>query len=147
MNLTVIDRARLRLSGWRKCDEKLVAHFGEALIESGFEVHETALAFLRSFGGLRFRSLVRGNDFHFDPRRIMRRPNASYWVSAYGTFIGDTLCPIGEADGENFLLTIGSSGVFLGGYDDLLLKFGDSGVEGVSTLLNGKRGLDLKFVR
>jgi len=136
-------RELLEKAGWNDMRVTEISAYEHTLYERGYPVHESVLQFLRNFGGLRVvhpHSRVANTEdrFHFDASRAANSIDCLR-VKDYSVRVGKSLCVIGQARREYMVLLMDSDGRVYAGYDQLLVKVGDSPVDAIEALCTGKR--------
>ncbi len=135
-------REVLHASGWRKPCEVDVQRYRHALRAEGYPVHEIVETFLRSYGGLQVFLPLRENgserdDFHLDPLAAIDSIYIERVREEYDLRTGSALCVIGLYHRGHMVLMMDGQGRVFGGYDETLVKVGESGEEALRALCLG----------
>ena len=142
--LTNNARERLTAAGWTEGRRISTDALENDNHESGFFVSEKATSFLREFGYLRltyphFRVPEHVDWCHFDAS--LAAGNAvPETIADYEEAIGSRLTVIGEARSDHMVLCMDEEGRVFGGFEDVLVKFGDSGIDAINCLCDGGEG-------
>ena len=128
-------------SGWFEGRNVDVERYTKLYKEEGFPVLNSAISFLREFGGLnvQFKNLRNGimDDFTFDVVRALELEVRERVVDDYEPRIGYMqMCLIGTAYREHFVLLMDTGGRVFGGYDSNFVKIADSGEEAIEAIIN-----------
>lgn len=142
--LTENARKCLVKADWRDGRSIDTNAFEQANRESGLLVSEKALSFLREFGNLRltfphYRVPEHEDSCHFDAFFAAGNaiPDA---IKEYENAVGRPLSVIGEARSDHMTLCMDKDGRVYGGFEDVLVKFGNSGIDAINCLVEGGDG-------
>ena len=132
----------LQVAGWSPGRQIDTDPFEALNRECGFYVCDSAIEFLREFGGLtlrfpHFRDPENEDWCHFHAASAAGHaiPQA---IEEYETVVGERLTVIGEARSNHFTLCMSGRGCVFGGFEDVLVKFGDTGREAINTVCEGR---------
>jgi hypothetical protein len=112
-----------------------------ALASDGYVVSPAVEKFLASFGGLslsypHYRDPTLADRCHLDAALAAENVFAeqvSYWSSR----VGSELCPVGEAFSDHMTMVMTDDGAVYAGFDETLVRLGNSGTEALNTLCEG----------
>jgi hypothetical protein len=132
----------LQQAGWG--DERQVdtSEYEKSLKSEGYPVHTIVVDFLKSFGGLRVihshhRVPQTNDEFCINPI-VAASHIYPERVEDYSERVGAPLCVIGEAFNYHMTLMMDSNGGVYAGYDDTLIRVGDSGSDAIEALCSGR---------
>jgi len=133
----------LNRAGWHPDARRNPIDFEQSLKTAGFIVHEAALSFLRTYGGLHIlypHAKVKNmqDEMHFDPSIVVNHVQPAD-IQFYGDVVGQRLCPIGEASRGYLVLMMDEHSRVYGSYDDFFVKVGCSGDDAIEALCSGRR--------
>ncbi|HEX9511353.1 MAG TPA: SUKH-3 domain-containing protein [Puia sp.] len=103
--------------------------------------------FLEAFDGLtiRFPNLKNGiNDditLDFDKADELVYPERIH--EDYQPRIGKKSCIIGTAYREHYVLIMDEDGMVYGGYDNYLVKIGDSGIDALEAIITNRKSIEI----
>ena len=135
-------RTLLQQAGWG--DERQVdtSEYEKYLKSEGYSVHTIVVDFLKSFGGLRVvhshhRVAQTNDEFCINPI-VAASHIYPERVEDYSQRVGVPLCVIGEAFNYHMTLMMDSNGTVYAGYDDTLIRVGNSGYDAIVALCSGR---------
>jgi len=143
-------REHLRAAGWTEGRAVAIDVFEEANREAGFHVGTQAKLFLREFGNLRLRYPDHKVPEHEDECSFdavwaagMAIPEA---IEDYERAIGQRLTVIGESHHQHMTLCMDEDGRVYGGFEGVLVRFGESGEDAIDALCEGREGEHIDVV-
>lgn len=134
-------------AGWFNGRHIDTSEYEKMLRSEGYHVFPAVTEFLSQFGGLYFENPdaqpPAPEDWHFDVKAAVKHafPTNLY---LYGRRLGDEVCLIGEASRDHLVLMMDGSGRVFGGYDQVLLYIGSSGLDSIIALCEGRQLTPLK---
>jgi len=130
----------LKQAGWFEGRLIDTSSFEKLLEEKGFPLFPSITEFLSQFGGLKFTNTEAvppaPEDWHFDIAEAVVH-GSSTRVQTYGRRLGVEMCLIGEGFRGYLLLMMDEEGRVYGGYDQVLLHIGNSGIDAIGALCDG----------
>jgi SUKH-3 immunity protein len=129
----------LRRAGWAPGRRFNVREVKARLMENGFSLHAKAEEFLVEFGGLEVthpHSKVPDvtDRFKLDVSEALRMFGHGWVKDDYSRRVGVPLCVVGHAYNGYMVLAMAPDGSVYAGYDDELVRVGDSGVAALENL-------------
>lgn len=140
-------RECLQDAGWTENRSIPTSAFVEANRDAGFLVSEKAISFLSRFGDLElryphFRVPKHDDKCSFDATFAAQMAIPGL-ISDYERAIGSRLTVIGEACHQHMTLCMDEEGRVYGGFEDTLVKFGESGEDAIVCLCEGREGVHI----
>lgn len=131
----------LRAAGWDSNRRLDTAPVIAAMTREGYTVFPVVNDFLATFGNLslsypHYRNPTLTDRCHFDAALAAQNvftEHVSYWSDR----IGAPLCPVGEAFNDHMTVLMAQNGAVYGGFEETLVKLGNSGYEALNTLCEG----------
>ncbi|MEH2012928.1 SUKH-3 domain-containing protein [Nostoc sp.] len=135
-------RALLKQSGWSEDRCVDTSEYEKSLQSEGYSLYEVVLDFLKRFGGLlvvypHHRVKDEKDQFYINPTVAVVDIDSG-WVEKYSERIGVPLCLIGQAFSYHMTLMMDSNGGVYAGYDDTLIRIGNSGSDAIEALCSGR---------
>ncbi len=135
--------------GWsnnRTIDRNVIA---KKLTNEGYKIFPRAIEFLEKFEGLHIifhnKRTKKNDDFDFDIEKAFHIEVPERINEDYKDRIGaNLLCPIGSAYREHFILIMDENGIVYGGYDDYLVKMGDSYIEAINSIISDQEFMEIE---
>src|SRR5439155_11436712 len=148
-NLSHAAKQRLAAALWDERNKVDPRAFVEENRSSGLFVGDRAVEFYEVFGGItlvfpHFRVLGEKDSCHFNSSRASDI-GMRHTVSKYESAIGSRLSVIGVGFSDHMTLYMDEAGKVYGGFDDLLLRFGDSGVDAINAFCEGRPGVRISL--
>lgn len=128
--------------GWNEFRIVDTRAYEKANEKAGFYANKQAVRFLSSFGGLRLdfphaQAPDLSDSFHFDAETAASEIDPLA-LSEYEERLGKRLTVIGQAHSAHMTLCMDNEGGVYGGYEDYLARLGDTGVEAINNLCDGR---------
>jgi hypothetical protein len=142
----------LHRAGWTESREFDTTKYEQLLKGAGYPVHKAVTTFLRDFGGLHIAyqigpayvspthpSLRKRDILHFDVELAIAH---TFLQNVYGAsqWLGQSLCVIGEFEGNDATLMMDEAGRVYTDFDDpeSLVLVGNSGLEAIENVCRGR---------
>jgi hypothetical protein len=136
MEISEKSRSVLAEGGWYTGRREATASIESSLESRGYRVSDVVCRFLAEFGQLAF-ATDDDEDWHFDPVLAIKH-------TVHGNVMKDSeragveICPVGEASRGHLLLTMDPRGRMFASYDDVLGIVGESPIEAIESLCEGR---------
>lgn len=138
-------RSALAQAGWSESRVFDTSSYERACSIFGRHAGATARRFLSSFGGLTLHFPHPRIDGAFDTCHFHAEWAASTidldTIREYEVRTGSRLSVVGEAFSDHMVLVMDDDGRLFGGYDDLLLKFGETPADAIDCICEGRDGI------
>lgn len=106
----------------------------------GFQINEEITAFIENFNGIKivFNNAKNGllDDITFDVKRALEIEVIDRVINSYESRVNKKMCLIGTLYREHMVLLIDEQCSLYGGYDDYLVKFGNSPSEAIMSIIH-----------
>jgi hypothetical protein len=139
----------LEKAGWRVDRHVDTSRYEAVWRERGFGVGQLAIKFLSEFGGLslrypHFRAPSCEDGCHFIADQASA--NAQDWrLRQFERALGSHLTVIGEAFSDHMTLLMDEGGRVYGGFENILVRVGDSGADAINALCEGREVQTIPF--
>jgi SUKH-3 immunity protein len=133
----------LRSAGWMPGRRSSTSEARATLEKAGFTLHPLAQRFLEEFGGLevqhphaKVRSVT--DRFKLDVGGALKMFDPSWVREDYSRRAGAPLCVIGHSHRGYMVLAMAPDGQVYAGFDQALVRVGDSGEAAIENLCSGQ---------
>lgn len=135
--------ALLHQAGWSEERRIDISEYEKCLKAEGYPVLTVVVDFLERFGGLRvvyphYRVPETNDEFWIDPMIAAADIYIERVSEDYNQRVGAHLCVIGEAFSRHMTVMMSPDGKVYAGYDDTLIRVGDSGIDAIEALCTGR---------
>jgi|SRR5215813_5271228 len=128
-------------AGWSEDRSIDTATFEKLCKDNGMKFFPVVADFLRIFGNLRMVNPhaipPAAEDWQFDVAAAVKY--GANIAPYYGHRLGGDVCMIGQAQREYMLLMMNEQGQVYAGYDQLIWFVGDSGIDAINALSEGRK--------
>ena len=138
-------------AGWFPDRQVDISQDIKELEAEGYTVFPSVQRFLLSFNGLDLQWSIfdtrSGRDLHTDvwiDGAAVAGALFSEWRSDYEAFLGTSVCPIGKAEHGHFTLLMDIRGQVFGVFDELIVLYGETGVQAIDTLVTRRKPVILR---
>lgn len=130
-------RVALERAGWFPGRRGETDKYCELLRRDGVEPYEVVKDFLAEFGGLRLETPPGTPDEHQEWFFFGVVEPSFHLMQFYSRAVGEYLFKVGLAYRGYMVLGMGSTGAVYAGYDETLIRVGESGVAAIECLWQG----------
>ena len=137
----------LERAGWsenRRSDENLIK---QQIMSEGYPLLPAVVDFMKNFGGLVIYFQNKRNriqdDINLDFEHATHLETTEKIIIDYKPRIGKSLCPVGTAYRDHFVLLMSEDGNLYGAYEDYLCYISDSGIGGIEAIVTDKDFLEI----
>ncbi|MCL2141886.1 MAG: SUKH-3 domain-containing protein [Methanimicrococcus sp.] len=128
--------------GWNPKRRIDTAEIVKILSDEGYQLNKYALEVIEQFGNLElehpsYKIKNQTEKLHFNPLKACEGIYREK-VEEYESRIGESLVVIGEAYNEHLTLMVSDNGSIYGGYDDFLVRLGNSIEDALETIYYSK---------
>jgi hypothetical protein len=136
-----VAKKKLVDSGWYEGRKIDISEMESSLAKDGYVIPNIAKDFLKEFGLLEIsfanpRNSKYTNTIMVDPRKVGVYKSV---IDAYSRHCNKMMVPVADLPKHCMTICISEDGEFFGGYDDWLLRLGDSFYEALFNLISGTK--------